>query len=355
MIRITFGVLLTATAAFAQAEPKTTWDVDAKLAAIDPRLAEFAKLGFDPRSPAPDGDLADLRKRTAAATPLLDGVRNEVARLQAAAQDEVDAKARTLNGDARRFRGLNSFVASNLDFLDRVAAHPTKADFEQNREAYARGWEVFFGREFKRERLAESEQHVRDALKPYLPDAKAAYAPHGMTNPFAGDYYARFFDETGDLRRDVWTAGAEAWKKYQADAKGMAERLRARGAEIEKKAQALDQQFTAYEAKVKAFEAVVGKASDKVNRADLVGTWKGHLTQGANQVGVTLKIEADGTIMNTAENGLSGRGTWRRSGDTLMVVWATGERANWTLKDGKLSGGGTTGRGEKWSIEFAKQ
>jgi hypothetical protein len=356
MIRTALGVLLTASAAFAQAEPKTTWDVDAKLAAIDPRLAEFAKLGFDPRSPAPDGDLADLRKRTAAATTLLDGVRNDIARLQAAAQDEVDAKAKAVNEDVRRFAAVNSYAASNMAFLDKLATDPRRGALEPNRDAYATSWDTFYGPEFKRYRLAELEPHLKTALTAYLPDAaKTGYAPHGVTNPYTGDYAARFFDETGDLRRDVWTAGVEAWKKYQADAKGTAERLRARGAEIEKKARALDQQFTAYEAKVKAFETVVGKASDKVNRADLVGAWKGQLTQGTNKVGVTLKIEADGTITNTAENGLSGRGTWRRSGDTLTVVWATGERANWTLKDGKLSGGGTTGRGEKWSIEFTKQ
>ena len=51
MIRTPLGVLLlTAAAAFAQAEPKPTSDLDARLAAIDQQLAEFAKLGFDPRA-----------------------------------------------------------------------------------------------------------------------------------------------------------------------------------------------------------------------------------------------------------------------------------------------------------------
>ena len=351
MIRTLFGVLLTASAAFGQA-----WDVDARFAAIDQRLAEFTKLGFDPKSPAPEGDLADLRKRTGPATSLLDAVRMDLARSQAAAQDEVDAKAKAVNEDVRRFAAVNSYVSSNLAFLDKLATDPRRGALEPNRDAYAKSWDTFYGPEFKRYRMTELEPHLKSTLTAYLPDAaKTAYAPHGPANPYTGDYAARFFDETGDLRRDVWTAGVEGWKKYQADAKATADRLRARGAEIEKKAQALDRQFAAYEAKVKAFDTIVGKASDKVNRADLVGNWKGQLTQGTTKVGITLNIEADGKITNTAENGLSGRGSWRRSGDTVMVVWATGERANWTLKDGKLSGGGTTGRGEKWAIEFAKQ
>lgn len=351
MIRTTLGVLLTASAAFAQ----PAWDVDATMAATDQRLAEFTRLGFDPKSPAPDGDLADLRKRTGEATKLLDAVRMDLARLQAAAQDEVDAKAKAVNDDVRRFRGLTGFVASNLDFLDRVAAHPTRADFESMRDAYARSWDASTGQEFKRDRL-DAESAIRDAVKPFLAEAmKGGYEPSGVGNPYTGDYYRRFFDETGDVRPAVWNAGREAWKKYQGEAKGIADRLRGRGADIERKALSLDQQFAAYEAKVKAFEALVGKANDKVNRADLVGTWKGHLAEGAKKTGVTLTIDADGRITNTAENGLSGRGTWTRAGETVTVVWATGEVARWSLKAGSLSAGGTTPRGVKWSIEFAKQ
>ena len=356
MIRTALGVLLTATAALGQSEPpKISWDVDAKLTAVDQQFAGFAKLGFDPKSPAPDGDLAELRKRTDGANKLLDEVRNGLAKLQGAAQDEVDAKAKAVNEDVRRFRGVNSFVASNLDFLDRVAAHPTRGDFETMREAYARSWDASYGQEFKRYRLDDGPV-VRDAVKPYLADAgKGGYESPGVGNPYTGDYYRRFFDEKGDVVPAVWNAGLAGWKKYQADTKGMADRLRGRGAEIEQKAQSLDQQFAASEAKAKAFETVVGKANDKVNRADLVGTWKGELVQGSNKIGVTLTIEADGKITNTADNGQAGRGTWTRSGERLSARWATGEVVTWTFKDGKISGGGTTGRGEKWSISFSKQ
>ena len=261
-----------------------------------------------------------------------------------------------MNDDVRRFRGVNSFVASNLDFLDRVAAHPTKADFEKYREAYARGWDASYGQEFKRYRLSEMEQHVQEAVKPYLSDAaRAGYAAQGVVNPYAGDYYARLYDEKGDVLPAAWNGGMQAWKKYQAEVKGTADRLRGRGAEIEQRAQSLDQQFAAYEAKIRAFATVVVPANDKVNRANLVGTWKGELVQGSNKTGVTLMITEDGKISNTAANGQSGRGTWTRSGERLAVRWATGEVVTWTFKDGKISGGGTTGRGEKWSIGFTKQ
>jgi hypothetical protein len=350
MIRIPLGVFLTAAAAFAQAP-----DVTSGLTEVDRRLGEFAKLGFDRENPGPDRDVAALRRPTADATRLLDAVRLDLARLQAATQTDLDSKARELNEEVRRFAAVNSYVASNLAFLDQIAAHPTRGAFEPNRDAYAKTWDTVYGPEFKRYRMAELESHLKTALSAYLPDAaKTGYAPHGATNPYAGDYAARFYDANGDVAAAAWAAGMDGWKRYQADAKAKAEQLRARGAEIEKRARALDQRFAASEAKVKAVAAVVGPAADKVNRADLVGTWKGQLTQGTNKVGVTLTIDADGTITNTAENGLSGRGSWARSGDTVAVVWATGERAAWTLKDGKLTGSGTTPRGEKWSIVFAR-
>lgn len=354
MIRSTLGVLVFASAACGQADKPAAWDFDARRKAIDDQFAGFAKLGFDPKGPAPEGDAAEFRKRTAAATGLFDAVRTDLARYQAAVQGELDAKAKARNEAARRFRAANTVAASNLHFLDKVAANPTKAGLEKNLDGYARDWDTRYGQDLKR--LTGTEDAVRDALKPYLPDAgKAGYEPHGAANPFVGAYHARFYDDTGAVAAAVWTGGVDGWKRYQADAKGQAARLRERGAEIEKKAEEMDAAFTGYEATVRALEDVVGPAADKLNRAELVGTWKGELVQGANKIGVTLAIEADGKISNTAATGQSGKGTWARSGEKVTVVWATGEVAAWTLKDGKLGGGGTTPRGEKWTIGFTKE
>src|SRR5687767_11914882 len=105
MTRIAFGLALLAAPALAQsAPPKTDAGIDAKLAAVDQQLARFARLGFDPKSPAPAGDLPELRKRTVEATQLLETVRMSLAQLQAAAQTEIDAKAAEFNADVRRFK-----------------------------------------------------------------------------------------------------------------------------------------------------------------------------------------------------------------------------------------------------------
>lgn len=90
-------------------------------------------------------------------------------------------------------------------------------------------------------------------------------------------------------------------------------------------------------------------------RAQIVGTWKGASVQGASRLAVSAEFRNNGTISTRAENGLTSSGTWTRDGNTVQVTWSTGVKVSWQLKDGKLGGGGTTSKGQSWSVTLEKQ
>lgn len=127
--------------------------------------------------------------------------------------------------------------------------------------------------------------------------------------------------------------------------------LRARVDDLELKAFGMDDALRAIEERVMRSMTPV----EKVGRAELAGTWKGELIQGKNKIAITVTLDANGSAKNEAGNGLSGKGTWTREGDQVLLVWSTREMARWQIVDGKLVSRGQTPRGEMWELQLSRE
>ena len=94
----------------------------------------------------------------------------------------------------------------------------------------------------------------------------------------------------------------------------------------------------------------VGTWNDE--RADLVGNWHGVFIAGSFKETVEMTIRREGDITFTTNEG-TGKGTWKLNGDTLEIDNANGVSLKYKLKNGQITGTGTSD-GLTWTVTFKK-
>jgi hypothetical protein len=219
----------------------------------------------------------------------------------------------------------SAIVGSKIDGLNNVAKYPQKDDFEKNKAAMADDWDKTYGSRLKPfgEAAAEKKEELFKLVKDkYGIDMKAeGYSRIGVSNPYNGDYYYKYYDKDGNLSAGQWKPDADNWSKWQSDVDAWRRRQIDRKVQLDKESSDLNGLQDGFTESRNTVGGKLNRLNNNVLRINFFGSWSGGDTTGNNN-SVSLKLNRDGSLTYSwrrTNASYSGPGTWQQSGPKITA------------------------------------
>lgn len=219
----------------------------------------------------------------------------------------------------RRVGMESALVGSQMDLVNNVGKYSTKAEFEQNKDQMSSNWENAYGsrlKPFGDDFAAAKDDLYRRIKERYGVEPSARI---GVSNPYTGEAYYKYYDDKGDLLGGQWVNDAAGWQKWSNDVNASWRRLRDQKDAYDTSVNNIKDFKNLYASTKSNVDRNFGTVESQSKRVNFVGTWTGNDNVG-NWLRMTLR--SDGTTRYTwgkSSTSYDGAGTWNQVGSRITM------------------------------------
>jgi hypothetical protein len=286
----------------------------------DPLVDKMNKLGTN------TAEYKQLQAKFDEIQRKVDALRSESTKIFENYISEANKKAETFNKDAKNLGEASSLLSSQKDFLENVAKYSTKQSLEKDKQKLADSWDKNYKNRLQA--FGPQFEEKKNELFRILGSKNNDYTRRiGISNPYTGEAYYRYYDKEGKLLGAVWNGDADLWDRVRDDFDNYRQRM------VRSK-QAYEQEVTVFKKQQAGLLAMTKKLSTDNKRAqetleakmgplsapegsNIIGTWtaKGYFTYTFYENG-SMRVKPSTSAIG------EGSWKWKEKGRSLTWTWS---------------------------------